>query len=231
MSISENIESLKQEISDSALKVGRNPNEIKFIAVSKTKPVKDILEAYRTGICDFGENRPQEIAEKFPHLPIGVRWHMIGHLQKNKVRHIIDKVSLIHSVDDIALAEEIEKRAAAINKIQDILLQVNISGEASKSGFSPEDVSDACRTISGMQHIRIKGLMTISVKGYSEEENRMLFSKLKELSDKIAEEKMENVFMDELSMGMSGDYKEAIETGATLIRVGTLIFGERDYII
>lgn len=229
MDIKNNIEAVKKEIADAAYTAGRNPKEIQLVAVSKTKPISDIAEAYNAGMRDFGENKPQEIVEKFQHFPTDVRWHMIGHLQKNKVRHIIDKAYLIHSVDNIELAKEIEKRAAAIDKVQDILLQVNISGEESKSGFVPDEVLDACRTISEMPHIRIKGLMTISVKGYGQNENRELFLKLKALSEKIEKSKTENVFMKELSMGMSGDFKEAIEAGATIVRVGSSIFGERNY--
>lgn len=229
MSINDKIEAVKKEISEAANTAARRPEEIKLVAVSKTKPVSDIAEAYDAGMRDFGENKPQEIVEKFSHFPTDVRWHMIGHLQRNKVRHIIDKVYLIHSVDNIELAEEIEKRAKAINKIQDILLQVNISGEESKSGFAPDDVLNACCTISKMSHIRIQGLMTISVKSYGQSENKELFLKLKSLSEKIEKVKVDNVFMKELSMGMSGDFKEAIEAGTTIVRIGSSIFGERNY--
>ena len=230
MSIESNIKNVLSEISAAAKKAARKPEDIKLVAVSKTKPFEMLKEAYECGMYDFGENRPQEIAEKFPMFEgADVNFHMIGHLQKNKVKMIIDKVCLIHSVDSIELAAEINKRAASIDKIQDILIQVNISGEESKSGVKPEELFDLCRQISLMENIRIKGLMTISVKGYTYEENKGLFESLANLAREIKEQNIENVSMEELSMGMTHDFEAAIEAGATIIRVGTAIFGERDY--
>lgn len=229
MSIRDNLEEVRRKITEAALAAGRNPDEVKLIAVSKTKPVSDIQEAYNCGMRDFGENRPQELAEKFTQVD-GVSWHLIGQLQRNKVKYIIDKAALIHSVDSIALAEEIEKRAAAIDKVQDILIQINISGEESKSGISPEEAEKLCRQISVLKHVRICGLMTISVRGLGYEENKRIFTALKSLADKIAALKLPGVSMKELSMGMTHDYEAAIAAGATLVRVGTGIFGTREYI-
>lgn len=230
MDIAENIKEIKSEIADAAESVGRKPSDIKLIAVSKTKPTESLREAYSIGQRDFGENKPQEIVKKFGELEYDdVKFHMIGHLQKNKVKTIIDKVCLIHSVDSRELAEEINKRAGQIGKIQDILIQVNVSGEESKFGVSPEVLTDLCKEISKLPNVRIKGLMTISVKGMTYDENKAVFDKLKSLSEDVARENIENVAMEELSMGMTHDYVEAIAAGSTMIRVGTAIFGERDY--
>lgn len=228
MNIQENLKEIREKIRIAAVNANRNPEEIKLIAVSKTKPMSAILEAIAAGQMDFGENRPQEIVEKFPQAS-DVNWHLIGQLQKNKVKHIIDKATLIHSVDSLSLADEIQKRAEKIDKIQDILIQVNISGESTKSGVSPEDAIQLCKQISNYSNIRIKGLMTISVRGMTYEENFELFSQLKKLAEQIARENIPNVSMEELSMGMTHDFDAAIAAGATLIRIGTAIFGERDY--
>ena len=230
MSIADNISSVKAEIEKAAKLCGRDGTEIKLVAVTKTKPVQMLKEASSCKVTDFGENKPQEIVAKYPEFENeNITWHLIGNLQKNKVRHIIDKVSLIHSVDSYELAVEINKRAAAICKVQDILIQVNISGEESKSGISPLDTEKLCRQISELENVRIKGLMTISVRGNDYEGNFKIFSQLKELSLKIKELAINNVYMDELSMGMTHDFQEAIAAGATIVRVGTAIFGERDY--
>lgn len=228
MEIRENLRSVKEQICRAAIDAGRDPNEITLIAVSKTKSAAMVKEAIACGAKDFGENRPQELVEKFALFP-DVHWHQIGQLQRNKVKHIIDKATLIHSVESLSLAEEIEKRAAAIDKTQDILIQVNISGEESKAGVSPDMVAELCRQISKLKHIRIRGLMTISVAGMSEEENYALFSRLRKLAEEIDCLRLDGVFMKELSMGMTHDFVPAIRAGATFIRVGTGIFGARDY--
>ncbi len=228
MEIKRNLAAVEQEIIAAAEKAGRKPGSVKLIAVSKTKPVSMIQEAVECGIMDFGENRPQELAEKF-HQVSDVRWHQIGQLQRNKVKYIIDKVSLIHSVDTLALAEEIEKRAGAIDKVQDILVQVNITGETSKSGLRPEEAEELCRRIGQLPHVRIRGLMTISVAGLSEEENYQVFANLKHLAEEIDKLGIPGVAMEELSMGMSHDFPAAIAAGATMVRVGSSIFGERNY--
>ncbi len=229
MRIADNIKAVRERIESAAQMAGRDISEITLIGVSKTKPVEMIKEAIGCGIVDFGENKPQELAEKYPQISGEVKWHLIGNLQKNKVRHIIDKAYLIHSVDSFELALEIDKRAAAADKIQDILLQVNISGEATKSGVSPADAAELCRRISELKNVRTKGLMTISVKDYSYEENKAVFERLKELSLNIDSRCIENVSMGELSMGMTHDFEAAIEAGATLVRVGAAIFGDRYY--
>ncbi len=230
MSVAENLAEIRSRIDELARSAGRNPEEVKLIAVSKTKPVPLIKEAVAAGALDLGENKPQEIVLKYPEFEgDNVRWHMIGHLQKNKVRHIIDKAELIHSVDSLALAEEINKRAETIGKIQKILIQVNVTGEDSKSGVSPDDAAELCREISKLNNVRIMGLMTISVSGYTYEENKRVFDSLAALAARIDGMKIDNVSMKELSMGMSHDFDAAIAAGATMVRVGTAIFGARDY--
>ena len=229
MGICENYLAVREKVRLAAEQAGRKPEEIKLIAVSKTKPLSMVEEAAACGMTDFGENRPQELAEKYGHYP-NLNWHQIGQLQKNKVKYIIDKAALIHSVDTLSLAEEIEKRAAAIDKIQDILVQVNISGEESKSGVSPTEAPTLCRAISALPHVRIQGLMTISVLGMSDEENFEIFTRLRDLAKEIDALHLEGVSMKELSMGMTHDYIPAIKAGATMIRVGTGIFGAREYI-
>ena len=229
MGICENYLAVREKVRLAAEQAGRKLEEIKLIAVSKTKPLSMVEEAAACGMTDFGENRPQELAEKYGHYP-NLNWHQIGQLQKNKVKYIIDKAALIHSVDTLSLAEEIEKRAAAIDKIQDILVQVNISGEESKSGVSPTEAPTLCRAISALPHVRIQGLMTISVLGMSDEENFEIFTRLRDLAKEIDALHLEGVSMKELSMGMTHDYIPAIKAGATMIRVGTGIFGAREYI-
>lgn len=230
MSVSENLIKVREKINETARRAGRNSGDVTLIAVSKTKPVSLIKEAVAAGAADLGENKPQEITAKYPEFEgDNVRWHMIGHLQKNKVRHIIDKVELIHSVDSVELAEEINKRAAAIDKIQKILIQVNVTGEDSKSGISPQDTEELCRRISELDNVRIMGLMTISVNGYTYEENKKVFESLAGLAARIDDMHIKNVSMKELSMGMTHDFDAAIAAGATMVRVGTAVFGERDY--
>lgn len=227
--IAKNLKDVRCRIDDAAKSAGRNPSDVTLIAVSKTRPPEYVSAALASGQLDFGENRPQELAQKAEILPNNIKWHQIGQLQKNKVRHIIDKVCLIHSVDSVGLAAEINKRAVAIGKVQQILIQVNISGEETKSGVSPDEVKALCTKISDMENVRIVGLMTISVKGYDFEQNKAIFQKLADLAKEIDGLKIKNVEMRELSMGMSHDYEAAIAAGATMVRVGTAVFGERDY--
>ncbi len=227
--VEKNISEVKKRISEAAKAAGRNENEVTLIAVSKTKPVEMIKEAYDTGIRDFGENKVQEIMEKYPLLPSDIRWHLIGHLQTNKVKYIIDKVCMIHSVDSLKLAEEISRQAVKHNVTVDILIEVNVAAEESKFGVRPEDAIDLCRDISTLPGIRIRGLMTVAPFTSDPEENRPVFCALRQLFVDIDGKNIDNVFMDCLSMGMSGDYTVAIEEGATFVRVGTSIFGQRDY--
>lgn len=227
--VEKNISEVKKRISEAAKAAGRNENEVTLIAVSKTKPVEMIKEAYDTGIRDFGENKVQEIMEKYPLLPSDIRWHLIGHLQTNKVKYIIDKVCMIHSVDSLKLAEEISRQAVKHNVTVDILIEVNVAAEESKFGVRPEDVTDLCRDISTLPGIRIRGLMTVAPFTADPEENRPVFCALRQLFVDIDGKNIDNVCMDCLSMGMSGDYTVAIEEGATFVRIGTSIFGQRDY--
>lgn len=201
-----------------------------LIAVSKTKPVSMLEEAYACGIRDFGENKVQELADKYGQLPKDIRWHMIGHLQRNKVKYIVDKVCLIHSVDSYRLAEEISKEAVKKKVQVNILLEVNIAGEDSKFGLSSlEEAVSLTKQIAVLPGICIKGLMTVAPYTENPEENRIYFAKLRQLAVDIKNENIDNVIIDVLSMGMTGDYEVAIEEGATYVRIGTGIFGERDY--
>lgn len=227
--IQTNIEQVKSKIEEACRRSGRSPQEVTLIAVSKTKPCEALQEAYDCGMRFFGENKVQEICEKVPNLPDDIQWHMIGHLQRNKVKQVIDKVSLIHSVDSYRLAETIELEAAKKDRIVPILLEVNVAGEDSKYGLSVEEVFPLIQQISTFSHIRIKGLMTIAPFVENPEENRNVFSTLRQLSVDIAEKNIDNVSIEVLSMGMTNDYEVAIEEGATMVRVGTGIFGERNY--
>lgn len=227
--IQENIMEIKERIKQAALRSGRLPEDILLLAVTKTIDTDRIQEAVEAGLTSLGENKVQEILDKYETMGENVKWHLIGHLQTNKVKYIIDKVELIHSVESLKLAEEIEKRAAAKNIIMPILVEVNIAQEDSKFGLHPSEVETFIRNISTMQHICVKGLMTVAPYVENPEENRYYFRQLRELLVDINEKKIDNVHMDILSMGMTGDYEVAIEEGATIVRVGTGIFGERFY--
>ena len=205
------------------------PEDVTLVAVSKTHPVEAIREAYDAGHRVFGESRPQELREKYDVLPKDIEWHMIGHLQTNKVKYIVGKTSLIHSVDSLHLAKEIQKQAIKHDCICDILVEVNIAGEESKFGTSRDEAISLVEEIAKLDHIHIKGLMTIAPFVDDPEDNRQYFRDIKQLSVDIAQKNIDNVSMNVLSMGMTGDYTVAIEEGATMVRVGTGIFGERDY--
>lgn len=225
--VQEQLKEVQKSIKAACERSRRKTEDITLIAVSKTKPVEMLREAYEAGAHDFGENKVQEILEKEPQLPSDIRWHMIGHLQKNKVRQVIGKVALIHSVDTIALAEQIEKEAVKQNLEVSVLLEVNVAGEESKFGFALEEVEEAVRAIAKLPHVHIQGLMTIAPFVENSEENRSVFKKLYELYVDIKAKNIDNVVMNTLSMGMTGDYQTAIEEGATMVRVGTGIFGAR----
>lgn len=225
--IKENVEAVREHIRDAALRSGREPGEITLIAVSKTKPLSDLMAAYEVGCRDFGENRVQEILEKAPHMPEDAHFHMIGHLQRNKVKQAIRYVKMIHSVDSWPLAQQIESEAAKEGRAIDILLEVNVAGEKSKYGFTPTQTLPAVREISRFTHLCIRGLMTVAPLVDDPEKNRGVFRELKKLSVDIRNQIVDNVSMDVLSMGMTGDYMVAIEEGATMVRVGTGIFGAR----
>lgn len=219
----------KKNIEQACKNAGRSRDEVTLIAVSKTKPVEMLQEIYDENIRDFGENKVQELCSKMEQFPSDIRWHMIGHLQRNKVKYIVGKVELIHSVDTYRLAEEINIQAKKQNVIVPILVEVNIAHEESKFGISAEDAILLVEEISKLENIRIKGLMTIAPYVENPEDNRLYFRKIKQLSVDITNKNIDNVFMEILSMGMTGDYMVAIEEGATMVRVGTGIFGERNY--
>ena len=208
---------------------GRKPEEVSLIAVSKTKPIPMLQEAYDAGCRDFGENKVQEIMDKIDRLPSDIRWHMIGHLQTNKVKYIVGKVFLIHSVDSLHLAEAISKEAVKQNTTVNILIEVNVAKEDTKYGAMAEDTVSLVEKIALLPGISVKGLMTIAPYVENPQENRQYFVKLKQLAVDIKSKNIDNVHMDILSMGMTGDYMVAIEEGATYVRVGTGIFGERQY--
>lgn len=227
--INENLMQVRKNIEAACQKAGRNPEEVTLIAVSKTKPVPMLEEAYQAGSRDFGENKVQEIMDKYPVLPDDIRWHMIGHLQRNKVKYIVDKVSLVHSVDSLRLAEEISRQAEKKQTELDILVEVNIAQEESKFGTSRAEASQLVEEIAKLPCIHVKGLMTIAPFVEHPEENRKYFRQIKELSVDIEKKNIDNVSMSVLSMGMTNDYMVAVEEGATMVRVGTGIFGERNY--
>ena len=227
--IVESIKEIQNEIKEVCDKVGRDANEVTLIAVSKTKPYTDVKEALESGCVDYGENKVQELDQKYDLLPKNINWHMIGHLQRNKVKYLVGKAKMIHSVDSLRLANQIEKEYAKKDMTADILIEVNMAGEESKFGIKPEETEQLIREISQLEHVKVCGLMTIAPYTLNPEDNRIYFKKLRELSVDIDSKNIDNVTMSELSMGMSGDYKVAIEEGSTMIRVGTKIFGERNY--
>ena len=227
--LKDNLKKVEENIQAACDRSGRNRDEITLIAVSKTKPVEMLQEIYDENIRDFGENKVQELCDKIEKMPSDIKWHMIGHLQRNKVKYIVGKVALIHSVDSYRLAEEISIQAKKHNTIVPILVEVNIAHEESKFGISEEDAILLVKEISELENIRIMGLMTIAPYVENPEDNRMYFRKIKELSVDINSKNIDNVSMEIISMGMTGDYEVAIEEGATMIRVGTGIFGARNY--
>lgn len=227
--LKENLNQVEANVKAACERAGRKREDVTLIAVSKTKPVEMLQEIYNEGVRDFGENKVQEMCEKIEQMPSDIKWHMIGHLQRNKVKYIIDKVELIHSVDTYRLAEEINIQAKKHGIVVSILVEVNIAGEESKFGTSAEDAMLLVEEISALENVRIKGLMTIAPYVEDAEENRLYFRKIKQLSVDITNKNIDNVSMEILSMGMTGDYQVAIEEGATTVRVGTGIFGERNY--
>ncbi len=227
--IEENIKQVEDNIAKACERANRDRSEVTLICVSKTKPASMVEEAYKTGQRNFGENKVQEINDKYPILPDDIKWHLIGHLQRNKVKYIINKVHLIHSVDSIRLAEQIQHEAEKADKVMNILVQVNVANEDTKFGLQVSETEDVVREIAKMPNVHICGLMTIAPFTDNPETNRVFFRKLKQLSVDIKSKNIDNVSMDYLSMGMTGDYQVAIEEGATLVRVGTGIFGERIY--
>lgn len=227
--IKENLEYVEKRIEEACKRAGRDRSEVTLIAVSKTKPVSDIREAIACGITVFGENKVQEIRDKHTEITEPLSWHMIGHLQANKVKYLPGVACMIHSVDNRKLADEIEKQASKHDIVMDVLVEVNMAHEDTKFGLSPDEAIDFVKEISTLPHLNIRGFMTIAPYTEDPESNRVYFKGLRELKDKVNELNIPGVQMDTLSMGMTGDYEVAIEEGATFVRVGTGIFGERDY--
>ncbi len=229
--IKENLLKVEQNIQAACKRAGRLREEVTLIAVSKTKPVSMIEEVMKEGIIDFGENKVQELTTKYEVLPKDLKWHLIGHLQTNKVKYIIDKAAFIHSVDSYKLAEHIDKEAEKIGIVSNVLIEVNIAGEDTKFGISADDAYPLIFEISKLKNLQVRGLMTIAPFVDNPEKNREHFRNLRQLNIDIKLKNIDNVNMDVLSMGMTGDYEVAIEEGATMVRVGTGIFGERDYTV
>lgn len=227
--LKEQLMQVEENIREACKRSGRKREDVTLIAVSKTKPVEMLQEAYAAGIRDFGENKVQELCEKYGQLPKDIRWHMIGHLQRNKVKQVIDSACLIHSVDSYRLAEEINIQAKKRSRVMPVLLEVNIAGEQTKFGVSKEDAMLLAEEISKLDNVRIKGLMAVAPFTEDPEDNRQYFREIRQLSVDIKNKTIDNVSMDILSMGMTGDYMVAVEEGATMVRVGTGIFGARDY--
>ena len=227
--LKDNFDKVNTNIQAACDRVGRNREDVTLIAVSKTKPIQMLQEAYDFGVRVLGENKVQEIVDKYEALPKDISWHMIGHLQRNKVKYIIDKVDMIHSVDSLRLAETIEKEAAKKDLIIKILIEVNVAKEESKFGVMPEKVEELVSQVSQLPHIRICGLMTIAPFVENPEENRIYFNRLRNIAVDIERKKSDNVIMSILSMGMTNDYEVAIEEGSTMVRVGTGLFGARNY--
>lgn len=225
----DNLLRTEEKIQAACERAGRNRNEVTLVSVSKTKPVEMVREAYDLGVRIFGENKVQEIREKYELLPKDIEWHMIGHLQTNKVKYIVDKVKLIHSVDSLKLAETIEKEAEKHGCTADILLEVNVAEESSKFGLKTAEVIPFAEKIAQFSHINLRGLMTIAPFVENPEKNRTIFADLHKLYVDIKEKNIDNGNVSILSMGMTNDYEVAIEEGATMVRIGTGIFGARDY--
>ena len=225
--IRDHLNEVRENIQKACEKAGRSPQEVTLIAVSKTKPLFMLEEAYEACARDFGENKVQEILEKHPKMPEDARFHMIGHLQRNKVKQVLPHAVLIHSVDSYRLAEQISQEAGKLGITAKILLEVNVAKEESKFGMMPEDVEEMAGQIAALPHLQIEGLMTIAPFVDDPEKNRPVFRKLYQLSVDIKKKNIDNVNMGVLSMGMTGDYQVAVEEGSTMIRVGTGIFGAR----
>ncbi len=226
--IAENLKAVQQRIEAAARRAGRSPDTVHLIVVSKNRSVEEILEARTAGADCFGENRVQEACEKIGRLEeVPLRWHFIGHLQRNKVRRIVGRTECIHSVDSVELAKSIHQSSLDIERVTPVLIQVNVSGEASKSGIPPQALKGTLRDVSGYPGVRVQGLMTIPPFDPDPERSRPHFARLRELRDEAVRAQIPGVALAELSMGMSNDFEVAIEEGATWVRVGTAIFGER----
>lgn len=227
----ENLRTVEEKVQKACERAGRDPKEVTLIAVSKTKPIEMVQEAYDAGKRDFGENKAQEMKQKYEVMPKDIRWHFIGHLQTNKIKYLLGRTCLIHSVDSLHLAQAIEAECVKRDQEVDILIEVNVAQEATKFGLKLEETLALVREAAKLPHLHIQGLMTIAPYVEDPEQNRPIFASLRKLSVDIAAKNIDNVHMNVLSMGMTGDYEVAIEEGATMVRVGTGIFGQRDYSI
>lgn len=228
--VRENYREVLKRVQEACKRAGRDSKEVTLIAVSKTKPVSMIEELLEENVLDFGENKPQELRDKYEVLPKEIRWHMIGHLQRNKIKYVVDRACLIHSVDSLKLAEAIQEEAKKRGIVVPVLVEVNAAGEESKFGIRPEETLDFVKEISVFPNLQVQGLMTIAPFVENPEDNRIHFRKLYNLFIDIKDRNIDNVLMCNLSMGMTNDYEVAIEEGATMVRVGTGIFGERVYV-
>lgn len=230
MSIKENIDKIMKRVEASAVRAGRDPKDITVIAVSKTVDASRAKEAVESGLVNLGENKVQELVSKYEALhDMGIKWHMIGHLQKNKVKYIIDKAELIHSVEDIELANEINKRAAKNGLTANILIELNIAKEESKFGIDDENVYEFVKELEQFENIRVMGLMTVAPNSENPEDIRWVFKKMKEIFENIKSMDLKNTDMKYLSMGLTNDFEIAIEEGSNIVRIGTAIFGARNY--
>ena len=225
--IRENLKEVQDKLLQAQEISCRKDGSVLLVAVSKTKPVSDLQEAYRAGVRDFGENKVQELCDKYDQLPKDIRWHMIGHLQRNKVKYLIGKTALIHSVDSLRLAEEISRQSVKKGVVTDILIEINCAEEESKFGVSFQEAEPLIRQIAQLPAVLVKGLMTVAPNTDDPEENRKYFRQMRQLSVDIARKNIDNVSMDVLSMGMTNDYMTAVEEGSSCVRVGTGIFGMR----
>ncbi len=225
--VGDNIRKIREEIAEAALRSGREPSAVRLMAVTKTVDDARILEAIEAGVDIMGENYVQEAKRKIETMNVDVRWHMIGHLQSNKAKYAIRLFDMIHSIDRLSLAEELDKRSAAVGRVTTVLIEVNVSGEESKSGIPAEEAPALVRKIASLDNLSIRGLMTMPPWFEDPENARPYFAALRKLRDRIADEEIPGVDLRELSMGMSADYRVAVEEGATIVRIGTAIFGPR----
>ncbi len=227
LSVLDRLKAVEERMGQAASRAGRRVEEVTLVAVSKTRTGAEIEEGIRAGVKVLGENRVQEVEEKCGAVSLPVQWHLVGHLQTNKARKAVEVFDLIHSVDSLHLGQEIDRRAERLGKVADALVQVNTSEEGSKSGVAPEEALDLIGALAGLKSLRVRGLMTIGALGAEGDTARPFFVRLREIRDRVAAAQIPNVSMAHLSMGMTGDFEAAIEEGATLIRVGTAIFGHR----
>ena len=227
--IQDNYRAVESRVAEACRRAGRPREEVTLIAVSKTKPAEMVRELMAIGVKDFGENHAQELVSKTEEIQEPLNWHFIGHLQRNKVKYVVGRACLIHSVSSLRLAEEIQKESAKKQVITPVLIEVNIADEETKSGISGEEAIALVREVAELPNLSVRGLMAIAPPVDDPEDNRIYFRQMRELRDQIRELELPGVAADELSMGMTGDFEVAIEEGATMVRVGTAIFGARDY--